>query len=127
MTKKNKKLNSNSNFLKETIKIGDLLSKNYQVEKEQPIEKKISFKKKLERGEAEIWLSKKGRAGKIASLVILKGVSQKEQELLFKELKKKLACGGNIKDKEWLVQTSKRELIKNFLENHQIKSKFCGG
>lgn len=84
-------------------------------------------KTKLGKAEAEIWFSKKGRAGKVASVVHLQGMARSEQEMVFKDLKIKLACGGNIKNKEWVLQTSRRDLIKDFLEKKGIRCKLCGG
>ena len=136
MVKKNKKINFASDNKGERIKLGDLLGGDLLMEshsikdkdtKENVPSNNYSLKNKRWRGEAEIWLSKKGRGGKIVSLVVLSGIGQRDRESLFKKLKKKLACGGNIKAEQWIVQTSKRDLIKDFLEEHQIKSKICGG
>ena len=81
-------------------------------------------------GEGEIWLSKKRRAGKTVSLVILTGLTNEKQKTLFRELKQKFACGVSkpkAGDKTgWVVQTSNRLAVKDFLEKHQIKGKLCG-
>ena len=151
MAKKNKiKINSNSDD--NSIRLGDLLGVPFKplagkkpLADRKPLAPKKSTstelpeqgnrqaqnnkneKKKTWKGKAEIWFSKKGRAGKIASLVNVSGLTHGEQEVLFKALKKQLACGGNIKNGEWIVQSPKREAIKYFLERHGIKCKLCGG
>lgn len=119
----------------ETVRLGDLLQVPFSKTKS-PLPTKIDIDPKTNArsfnssvGEAEIWLSKKGRAGKIASLVTLTGLNDEEKKDLFKRLKQNLACGiSKKKDSgEWVVQTSNREAIKNFFEKNQIKSKLCGG
>ena len=67
------------------------------------------------------------KGGKI--LTIIKGFHKQEDELklLAKELKKKCATGGSVKNKEIVIQGNKRDHIKVILEKKGYKLKFSGG
>ena len=84
---------------------------------------------------AQIWVSKKGRAGKIVSIIKFEcpkyyqfdELHYKELNELLKKMKKLFSCGGTFKDNELVIQFNNREKIKSFLLNHGIESKICGG
>tara|TARA_B100000427_G_C15301663_1_gene504284 strand:- start:369 stop:689 length:321 start_codon:yes stop_codon:yes gene_type:complete len=63
------------------------------------------------------------------TLTIIKGFNKREDELklLAKDLKKKCATGGSVKNNEIIIQGNKREQIKSILEQKGYKSKFSGG
>ena len=67
------------------------------------------------------------KGGKI--LTIIKGFNKKEDELklLAKDLKKKCATGGSVKNNEIIIQGNKRDHIKILLEERGYKLKFSGG
>ncbi len=67
------------------------------------------------------------KGGKI--LTIIKGFHKQEDELklLAKDLKKKCATGGSVKNNEIVIQGNKRDHIKAILEKKGYKSKFSGG
>ena len=67
------------------------------------------------------------KGGKI--LTVIRGFNKSEEELklLAKDLKKKCAAGGSVKNNEIIIQGNKRELIKVILEKKGFKSKLSGG
>lgn len=77
--------------------------------------------------ELRIWLSKKGRGGKIASVIT--GFVGKEEDLkkLGKLLKNKCGVGGSEKDGEIVIQGDHRDKILGILINEGYKAKKAGG
>lgn len=75
----------------------------------------------------ECHFSKKGRAGKVAT--IIKGYKGNSHEIkeLAKELKKKLSVGGTVKDNEIIIQGNYREKIISILSAMGYKLKRVGG
>lgn len=71
-------------------------------------------------------LDRKG-GGKITTVV--KGFLGKSNELksMTRELKKKCASGGSIKNNEIIIQGNKREIIQKFLIEKGYDVKFSGG
>ena len=75
----------------------------------------------------KIWLEKKGRGGKTASVV--KGFVGTEEELkrLAGELKSKCGTGGSAKDGEIIIQGDHRDKILNLLKQWGYGAKKAGG
>lgn len=80
-----------------------------------------------EEQDLRVWLDKKHRGGKIASLV--KGFVGSEDVLkeLAKILKSKCGVGGSAKDGEIIIQGDHREKIIKILQDHGYKAKKAGG
>lgn len=77
--------------------------------------------------ELRIWLSKKGRGGKTASVIT--GFIGKEDDLksLGKLLKNKCGVGGTEKDGEIIIQGDHRDKILQILLTEGYKAKKAGG
>ena len=75
----------------------------------------------------ECHFSKKGRAGKVAT--VIKGYIGNNNEIreLAKELKKKLSVGGTVKNGEIIIQGDYREKIISILSGMGFKLKRVGG
>lgn len=69
---------------------------------------------------------KKGRKGKTATIIEGLELEDEKVEELAAELKKKLGCGGSVRDGEILVQGEKGKEIKEFLLNKGYKIKTQG-
>jgi len=74
-----------------------------------------------------IWLDKKGRNGKIATLI--KGFSGKKEDLdkLARELKIICGSGGSVKEGQIIVQGDCRDKILSYLLEKGYKVKRSGG
>jgi len=85
-------------------------------------EEKINTRQAL-----EAHFSKKGRGGKIVT--IIKGFEGSEQALkkLGKELKNKLGVGGSVKNGEIIIQGNNRDKIMEILTKMGFKVKKIGG
>jgi len=78
--------------------------------------------------EVRIWLDKKNRGGKTAS--VIKGIDFENDQLkaLGKELKSKCGVGGAVKNGEIIIQGDQRQkLLKALLEKGFKKTKLAGG
>ena len=77
--------------------------------------------------ELECHFSKKGRAGKVAT--VIKGYVGNNNEIreLAKELKKKLSVGGTVKNGQIIIQGNYREKIIGILSDMGFKLKRVGG
>ena len=71
----------------------------------------------------ELHFSKKGRSGKIVTLVKGIDVDKDTLEYISKKLKRKLSVGGSIKDGEIIIQGNSRDKIQeNLLKmGHSVK------
>ena len=71
----------------------------------------------------ELHFSKKGRSGKIVTLV--NGIDMDRDTLIYisKKLKRKLSVGGSIKDGEIIIQGNNRDKIEEILlkMGHSVK------
>lgn len=80
-----------------------------------------------EEQDLRIWLDKKHRGGKMAS--VLKGFVGSEEDLkeLAKVLKTKCGVGGSAKDGEIIIQGDHRDKILTILNDLGYKAKKAGG
>ena len=69
----------------------------------------------------------KGRKGKGASIVRGLPLTNTELKALCKELKKKCACGGAVKDNNIEIQGDVRDKLKSLLEQKGYHVKLAGG
>ena len=108
-----KKLNSLSDL--STIKFDNLSPDKDDII--DPIEKEY------EKLHFELHFSKKGRSGKIVTLVKGIDVDKDTLEYISKKLKRKLSVGGSIKDGEIIIQGNSRDKIEeNLLKmGHSVK------
>ncbi len=74
-----------------------------------------------------VWLDKKHRAGKVATIV--RGFIGAEEDLkeLAKLLKSKCGVGGSAKDGEIIIQGDHRDRVVEILTKSGYKSKKAGG
>ncbi len=108
-----KKLNSLSDL--STIKFDNLSRDKEDII--DPIEeeyKKLHF---------ELHFSKKGRSGKVVTLVKGIDIDKNTLEYISKKLKRKLSVGGSIKDGEIIIQGNNRDKIEDILlkMGHSVK------
>lgn len=75
----------------------------------------------------EVHISKKGRAGKVATLVIGHPGEDAELKELAKELRNHCGVGGSVKDGEILLQGEVRARTMEFLEKKGYRTKRVGG
>ena len=108
-----KKLNSLSDL--STIKFDNLSPDKKDII--DPIEEEF------EKLHFELHFSKKGRSGKIVTLVKGIDVDKDTLEYISKKLKRKLSVGGSIKDGEIIIQGNNRDKIQeNLLKmGHSVK------
>ena len=108
-----KKLNSLSDL--STIKFDNL-----SPDKEDFID---PIQEEFEKLHFELHFSKKGRSGKIVTLVKGIDVDKDTLEYISKKLKRKLSVGGSIKDGEIIIQGNNRDKIQeNLLKmGHSVK------
>ena len=69
----------------------------------------------------------KGRKGKGASIIRGLPLTETELKALCKELKKKCACGGAVKDASIEIQGDVRDKLKTLLEQKGYQVKLAGG
>ena len=75
----------------------------------------------------EVWIDKKNRGGKVATIV--KGFIGSEADLKYlgRILKSKCSVGGSAKDGEIIIQGNMREKVMQILEKEGYKCKSVGG
>ena len=80
-----------------------------------------------EQQQLKVWIDKKQRAGKEASIV--KGFIGTESDLkdLAKKIKQACGTGGSVKDGEIIIQGDKRDAIIAMLTKERYKAKKAGG
>ncbi len=77
---------------------------------------------------ARVHIEKKGRGGKVASIVRDLKISPDRMKILAKELKAKCGVGGAVKGNEIIIQGDKRDKIIEHLQSLGIKDiKKSGG
>ena len=118
MSKKKKTLNDLS-------QLGSLVystNPDYQPEEEETVESLTPEEQQL-----EAHFSKKGRGGKIVT--VIKGFEGSYEDLkqLGKELKNKLGVGGSVKDGEIIIQGNNRDKVMQILKDKGFKVKKIGG
>ncbi len=79
------------------------------------------------RQDLRVMISKKGRGGKIATVVVNFIGSEEDLEALGKELKVKCGVGGAVKDGEIILQGDKRDKALEYLLSKGYKAKKAGG
>lgn len=77
-------------------------------EKKEPVKKKATDK-------LSIFIEKKGRGGKTATIVAGFTCSDDELRSIASELKNKLGCGGSSRGGEILIQGNRREDVQTLL------------
>ncbi|NVK28671.1 MAG: translation initiation factor [Flavobacteriia bacterium] len=75
----------------------------------------------------EVHISKKGRAGKVATLVVGHPGSEEELKELAKELRSHCGVGGSVKDGEILLQGEVRNKVMDYLNEKGFTTKRVGG
>ena len=75
----------------------------------------------------ELHFSKKGRSGKIVTIVRGIDIDKDTLEDISKKLKRKLSVGGSIKDGEIIIQGNNRDKIKELLLKMGHSTKKIGG
>lgn len=71
----------------------------------------------------EVITDKKGRNGKIATIIEGFTVPQTRVEEIARELKQKLGVGGSVRDGEILIQGDHKEKVKKYLQTLHFKVK----
>ena len=66
---------------------------------------------------------KKGRNGKIATIVEGFSIPQNQVEEISRKLKQKLGVGGSVREGEILIQGNHKDAVKKFLESLNFKTK----
>lgn len=82
-------------------------------------------KKKASRGRLDILLERKGRAGKVATIVAGFDESTTDDEIadIASKLKKTLGTGGSSRGGEILIQGDRRQEVKRALESVGYKAR----
>tara|TARA_B100000965_G_C19275224_1_gene619097 strand:- start:81 stop:425 length:345 start_codon:yes stop_codon:yes gene_type:complete len=112
-----KKLNSLSDL--STIKFDNL-----SPDKEDIID---PIEEEFEKLHFELHFSKKGRSGKIVTLVKGIDIDNDTLDYISKKLKRKLSVGGSIKDGQIIIQGNNRDKIEEILLKMGHSAKKIGG
>nr|WP_240473437.1 stress response translation initiation inhibitor YciH [Ferrimonas senticii] len=78
-------------------------------------------------GIVRIKMERKGRKGKGAMVITGLGMEPAKLKLLAAELKKKMGCGGAVKEFDIEIQGDDRDKLKALLEQKGHKVKLAGG
>ena len=82
-----------------------------------------SEKKSTQQNPLTVITDKKGRNGKIATIIEGFTISQEEVENVARTLKQKLGVGGSVRPGEILIQGNHKDTVVNFLKKLQFKIK----
>lgn len=80
-------------------------------------------KTRLQKNPLTIVTDKKGRNGKIATIVEGFTIPQQEVEDIARKLKQKLGVGGSVRDGEILIQGDYKDKVKQILSLFNFKTK----
>lgn len=100
---------------------GDLDTPQEEEEVKEPIESSET----LQKTPLHIVTDKKGRNGKIATIVEGFEIPQQKIEEIARDLKKKLGVGGSVRNGEILIQGDHKIAVKKFLQDLNFKIKGC--
>ena len=95
---------------------------------DEPAEEFIKENKEEENGEKtqktpiRIVVDKKGRNGKVATILEGFTIDQKEVEALAKQIKQKFGVGGSVREGEILIQGDYRDKVKKLLQDLNFKT-----
>ena len=95
---------------------------------DEPTEEFIKETKEEENGEKtqknpiRIVVDKKGRNGKVATILEGFTIDQKEVEALAKQIKQKFGVGGSVRKGEILIQGDYRDKVKKLLQDLNFKT-----
>lgn len=103
----------------------NFLDSNPDLPKGDDIAPKPEEKETASRVSLDILLERKGRAGKVATIVAGFGESATDDEIaeLASKLKKTLGTGGSSRGDEILIQGDRRQEVKDFLESLGYKAR----
>ena len=106
-------------------KLSSLRSSFNEPEPEQQMpEKEVNnLNKKPQQTPVRIITDKKGRNGKIATIIEGFTIESDKVEDLARKLKQKLGVGGSVREGEILIQGDHKEAVKSFLENLKFKTR----
>ena len=93
---------------------------------EEPVtlnEENSTEKTRLQKNPLTIVTDKKGRNGKIATIVEGFTIPQQDVEDIARKLKQKLGVGGSVRDGEILIQGDYKDKVKQFLSLYNFKTK----
>jgi len=118
MSKKKKTLND----LSQLASFAYSTNPDYRPEEDEPVENLPPEQQYL-----EAHFSKKGRGGKVVT--VIKGFEGSEEQLkkLGKSIKNKLGVGGSVKNGEIIIQGNNRDKVVSFLTEQGFKVKKIGG
>ena len=71
----------------------------------------------------EVIFERKGRGGKLATIIEGFTIPDDEVEALASEMKRSLGTGGSVRDGEILIQGDRREQVRTYLKSKGFKTK----
>lgn len=74
-----------------------------------------------------IRLDRKGRGGKVVTVIAGLQMEQKDREILLRRLKTDLGTGGTVKDASLEIQGDHRDALMRMLEKIGCRAKRSGG
>ena len=89
----------------------------------EPEEKEIHEEEKGQISPLTIVTDKKGRNGKIATIIEGFTIKQSEVENIARQIKQKLGVGGSVREGEILIQGDHKQVITKLLQSLNFKTK----